>query len=338
MPPGPHPSDSGERDLYQVLWAYRRTIVGALLLGALGGLIASFLIRPLFRSEVVMFPAVTNSVSRSLLNEQSTGRDDILALGDEQDAAQLLQMLQSDRVRDRVAAEFDLMSVYRIDPQGRHPYSDLRSAFESHVKFQYTRFGSVRVSVLDPDPRRAADIANFIASEVDSVWKEMARERADKGLRIVERMVHELEASMRAMDDSLRQLRRLGVHDYLNQSERYNEYLGAAIVKGDQRAIKEFEERFAVLAEHGGTYVAYQDLLFNESKRLSVLRMKLEQAQADRDSDLPHKFLVNPAQPSDKPAWPVRWLLVVAGAVSTVLAALLGIAIRQGMRKLPTRP
>src|SRR5690606_41893671 len=126
-----------------------------------------------------------------------------------------------------------------------HRSTDFGSAFEATGRLRCTRFGRVRVSVPHPDPRRAADIANFIASEVDSVWKEMARERADKGLRIVERMVHELEASMRAMDDSLRQLRRLGVHDYLNQSERYNEYLGAAIAKGDQRAIQEFEQRIA---------------------------------------------------------------------------------------------
>ena len=50
-----------------------------------------------------MFPAVTNSVSKALLNEQSTGRDDILALGDEEDSEQLLQMLHSDRIRERVA-------------------------------------------------------------------------------------------------------------------------------------------------------------------------------------------------------------------------------------------
>src|SRR5690606_12045043 len=111
--------------------------------------------------------------------------------------------------------------------------------------------------------------------------------------------------------------------------ERYNEYLGAAIVKGDQRAVRAFEERFAVLAEHGGAYLNYQDLLFNESKRLSVLRMKLEQAQADRDSDLPHKFMVNRAQPSDRAARPVKWLVVLAGGLAALLVALLGIGIRE---------
>lgn len=323
-------------DLVLFLWARRRLIVGITLLGVITGLVAAFVIQPLYKSEIIMFPAVTNSVSKALLSEMSTGRDDILALGDEQDAEQLLQMLQSDRIRDRVASHFDLMSVYRIKPDAKHRQSDLIKAYEEHIQFEYTKFGSVRVSVLDPDPLRSADIANYIADQVDSVWKEMARERADKGFAIVERKVRMLEESIRMMDDSLRQLRQLGVHDYHTQSERYNEYLGAAIVKGDQRAIREFEDRFKVLAQYGGAYVTIQDRIFNETKRLSILKMKLEQAQADRDSDLPHKFVVNRAQPADKKDYPIRWLVVAISTIAGLLFALLLIVVQENIKKIRT--
>jgi capsular polysaccharide biosynthesis protein len=323
-------------DLVLFLWARRRMILGITAIGLVAGVAAAFLITPLYKSEVIMFPAITNSVSKALLTEQSTGRDDILALGDEEDAEQLLQMLHSDRIRDRVSSHFDLRTVYRIKPEAKHPMSDLRKAYERHIKPEYTKFGSVRVTVLDPHPERAADIANFIAAEVDSVWKEMASERAEKGYNVVEEKVRLLEESIRTMDDSLRVLRRLGVHDYSKQSERYNEYMGAAIVKGDQRAIREFEERFKVLAEHGGAYVAIQDRIFNETKRLSMLRMKLEQAQADRDSDLPHKFVVNRAQPSDKKDYPIRWLVVFISGLAALILALLLIVVQENVRKIRT--
>jgi hypothetical protein len=192
----------------------------------------------------------------------------------------------------------------------------------------------VRVTVRDPEPQRAADIANYIADQVDSVWKDMAKDRADKGFTIVERKVRGLEESISLMDDSLRQLRQLGVHDYHTQSERYNEYLGAAIVKGDQRAIKEFEERFKVLAEYGGAYVTIQDRIFNETKRLSILKMKLEQAVADRDSDLPHKFVVNRAQAADKKDYPIRWLVVAISTIAGLLLALLLIVVQENIKKI----
>jgi len=321
-------------DLVLYLWQRRRLIIGVTLIGLAAGVAAAFLITPLYRSEVIMFPAITNSASKALLNEQATGRDDILALGDEEDSEQLLQLLHSDEIRDRVAQRFNLFEVYRIKPDSRHRNSELREAYRDHIKFEYTKFSSVKVEVNDPDPQRAADIANFISAQVDSVWKEMARERAEKGLRIVRSKVEQLEADISQWQDSMRVLRDLGVHDYHTQTERYNEYLGAAIVKGDQRAVKEFEERFKVLAQYGGAYVTLQDRLFNETKRLSILRMKLEQAQADLESDLPHKFVVNRAQPADKKSYPIRWLIVAMSGISAFLLALLLIVIQENVNKV----
>ena len=336
MQQAPQAPGTNSFDLVLFLWARRKLIIGITALGLVAGVAAAFLITPLYRSEVIMFPAITNSASKALLNEQSTGRDDILALGDEEDSEQLLQMLHSDIVRDRVSQKFDLMTVYEIDPNGKHKRSELAEAFKDHIKFEYTKFSSVRVEVMDPDPQRAADIANYIADQVDSVWKDMAIERAQKGFMLVDTKVKELEADIRQMADSMRVLRELGVHDYHTQTERYNEYLGAAIVKGDQRAIKEFEERFKVLAQYGGAYVTLQDRLFNETKRLSVMKMKLEQAQADLESDLPHKFVVNRAQPADKKAYPIRWLIVAISGIASLLLALLLIVVQENVKKIRT--
>ena len=336
MQNGQHGKDFASFDLVLFLWGYRKLIIGITALGALAGVVVAFLITPLYMSEVVMFPAVTNSVSKALLNEQSTGRDDILGLGDEEDSEQLLQMLNSDRIRDRLTQRFDLMNVYEIDATAKHRISDLQRAFADHITFERTKFSSVRVQVLDPDPQRASDMANYISDQVDTVWTEMARERASKGFLLVQQKVADLNEEIRVMTDSMRVLRELGVQDYHTQTERYNEYLGAAIVKGDQRAIKEFEERFKVLAKYGGQYVTLQDRLFNETKRMSVFRMKLEQAQADMDSDLPHKFVVNKAQPSDKKHSPVRWLVVAINTVSAFLLSLLLIVVQVNIRKIRT--
>lgn len=334
MAQDPHSKDGNSFDLVLFLWGKRRFLVGMALLGLVGGIVAAFALTPRFRSEVILFPAITNSVSKALLNEQSTGRDDILALGDEEDAEQLLQILHSDQVRDRTAERFNLLDVYEIKPDSRHKRSELRDAYESHVKFEYTKFGSVRVEVMDKDPQRAADMANFMSMQVDSVWNEMAHERALKGYRIVKESVDELQAEIKLIGDSMEVLRSLGVQDYHTQSERYNEYLGAAIVKGDKRAIDEFERRFAILAKYGGAYVQLQDRQFNEIRRLSVLNMKLEQAKADLDSDLPHKFTVNEAYPADRKSFPVRWLVVAISLAGTTILALVLLVAAENIRKI----
>lgn len=321
-------------DLALFLWRRRRLVGGITLLGLIGGIVAAIAAPPQYKSEVILFPAITNSISKALLSEQSTGRDDILALGDEEDAEQLLQILHSDMVSDRTAKQYDLMKVYRINPEGKHKYSELAKAWESHVKFEYTRFGSVRISVLDEDPQRAADMANFISAQVDSVWSHMDRERALKGYLIVKEETDKLTAEIAAIKDSMDVLRGLGVQDYHSQAERFNEYLGAAIVKGDQRAISEFDRRFAVLAKYGGAYVTLQDRQFNELKRLSTLQMKLGQAKADLDNNLPHKFIVNQGYPADRSSWPIWWLVVGVSTVSAFLLALFLIIGQETVRKI----
>ncbi|MBK9420902.1 MAG: hypothetical protein IPN44_07600 [Flavobacteriales bacterium] len=321
-------------DPLEFLWNGRRLLVGITLLGLIAGIVATLVITPLYRSEVILFPAITNSVSKALLSEQSTGRDDILALGDEEDAEQLLQILNSDIVRDRASTRFDLMKVYKIKPDGEHRNSELRDAYEGHVKFQYTKFGSVSVEVMDAEPQRAADMANFISAQVDSVWNAMAHERAFKGYNIVKDGVEKLTAEIGQIEDSMSVLRSLGVQDYHTQAERYNEYLGAAIVKGDQRAIDAFDERFKVLAKYGGAYVTLQDRQFNEVKRLSALRLKLEQANADLHSDLPHKFTVNDAYPADRKSYPVWWLLIPGFTLAAFIMAVVLLAVNERISRI----
>ena len=321
-------------DLVVFLWKQRRLLIGITLLGAIAGVIASYVITEKFRGEVILYPAISNSASRSLLNEQSGSRDDILALGDEEDAQQLMQMLQSDEIRDRTTTKFDLMTHYRIDPEGEHKRAELREVYEDHVTFEFTKFGSVRIDVMDEDPQRAADMANFIASEVDSVWNAMQMERASIGVRLVESKLTEAENNVTWLNDSLGRIRAAGVQDYHTQSERFNEYMGAAIVKGDERAIRLFDEKFKVLAQYGGAYLTLQSQLDNELWRLNQLRTKLTQARADMESELPHKFIVNKALPADKKSYPIRWLITAISTASAFLLALLFIMVRENLAKL----
>lgn len=315
------------------LWKKRRQILWITLLGLVAGVIAAYLIRPRYKSQVVLFPAITNSASRALLGQLMTGRDDILALGDEADAEQLLQVLSSDQVRDHTCAMFDLMKVYAVDSNGEHRNTELHEAFLDHVQFEYTKFGSVKVTVMDVEPKRAADMANYITSEVDTVWNGMERQRASIGVKVVEDKLKEIERNILVLNDSLGRLRMAGVQDYHTQSERFNEYLGAAIVKGDDRAVRALDERFKVLAQYGGNYLTLQSQLDDEIGHAAELRSMLTQARADLDNDMPHVFVVDKAQVADKKSYPIRWLLVTMSALSAFVLALLFTTVQESMRK-----
>jgi uncharacterized protein involved in exopolysaccharide biosynthesis len=308
-------------------------LLGITLVAAVLGTALSFAVRERFTSKVVLFPAVSNSPSRATMMDGGA-QDDLLGIGDDEDAQQLLQMLQSNELRLRAEKRFDLYTAYRIDPQGAHHQDDLHKAYDDHVSFEYTKYGSVNINVWDNDPQRASDLANYISEEVDSVWNDMQRTRAAVGVKLLEARLAEIDAGIVQINDSMALLRESGVNDYRTQSERFNQALGEAILKGDHRAVNELDERFRALARYGGPYVAAEGTLNNELWRQGYIRTQIMQAKADLQADLPHKFVVERAMPADKKSYPVRWVMVVVSAISGLMLAMVLLVVQLNLKRL----
>ena len=73
----------------------------------------------------------------------------MMMLGEEEDAQHLLQILYSDKIRERTADRFDLVAAYGIEANSKHKRAELYEAFKDNVSFEYTKYGTVRVEVMD---------------------------------------------------------------------------------------------------------------------------------------------------------------------------------------------
>ena len=60
---------------------------------------APMFITPKFESTVIMFPTSTASISKSLLAKNNPSKEDLLSFGEEEQAEQLIQILNSDEIR-----------------------------------------------------------------------------------------------------------------------------------------------------------------------------------------------------------------------------------------------
>lgn len=313
------PSTVGFQDLFGSLWSNRKFILLICSLGLVASVVVSFLIPEQFKSTAIIFPTRLNSVSKAILSEHAGGYDDILLYGEEMQAEQLLQILLSDRARAQMVEEFDLYNVYEVDRDEPHAYTSVADAFDANVRSKRTRYGSIEIEVLDGDPERAAAMANRMVDLVDEIKSDIQKERALKGLNIVESKLNESKLRVDILNDTLSKLRALGVNDYETQAERYHEQMGLAVVQNNQRAVKFFEEQFVVLSKYGGLYTTLQLELEDEVRNMGKLRIQYEKAKANYESDLPHKFVVDQARVADKKSYPVRWLIVVLGTGSAFL-------------------
>lgn len=280
-------------------------------------------ITPLYKSSVILFPVSSNSVSKALLTDQPTAKSDILEFGEDEQTEQMLQILNSGIIRDKIVKKYDLMSHYGINLNSKFKYTYLFKEYESNITFRRTEFMAVKITVLDKDPQVAADIANSISDLLDSTKNAMQKERAIRGFKIVEKEYLKLQNEIAKMEDSLTKIRQLGVFDYETQSEMMNQQLAIEIARGNQRGITALNEKLNVLANYGGAYVSIRDQLEHEKKQLSYLKARYEEAKVDATENLPQKFVVESAYKAEKKSYPIRWVIVLVSVISTLIVAVM---------------
>ncbi len=316
------------------LFKWRKLLFITTLIGAVASVIVSLLIHNVYRSTVILFPTTTSSISKALLAENPGSKQDILQFGQEEEAEQMIQVLNSDNIRDMLAKKWKLYEHYGIGADDKFRKTLLIEEYNGKVKIQRTEYMSVKVDVLDENPDYAAGIANDIASLYDSTMTKIRRERAEEGLRIVRESYANLMQEIELKQDSLNKLMKLGVNDYESQAERLNEALGRAITEGKTQAAREVEDRLKVLSTYGPAYIDIRDNLIYLRKQLAVIRTKYEEARVDAERALTNKFVVDAAVPSEKKAYPIRWLIVVLSTVATFLLSVLIVIAIENFGKL----
>ena len=182
--------DQARDSLLLFIWKKRILIFIVTAVAGLAALIVAFLITPQFKSTAIVFPAATSTVSFS---EQRNAKASSMDFGEEEQAEQLIQILQSSRIRNRIVRQFDLMDHYEIDKDDDNKNYKLGKAWSNHILFKRTRYGSIQIDVLDKDRELAAEIANKIVQLIDTVKNEMVRERTIPAFEISQRKKDILE-------------------------------------------------------------------------------------------------------------------------------------------------
>lgn len=320
-------------DLVVFAWEKRIPLIIVTVIAAVISIIVSFSITPLYKSTVVLFPAPALSVSKTLLSDNYSVRGGLLTFGEEEQADQLLQVLNSDEIRSRIIEKYDLKEHYEIDPDTKYPRTALNQQFKKNITFRRTEYMSVLIEVMDRNPEMAANIANDIAALIDTTMNIIQNDRATMALHIVEKEYEEIHKELKKLEDSLKTLQKMGIHDYESQSEVVNDAYAIAVSEGNLKGAEKLQERLDQLAEYGGAYVSVRDQLVYEKDKLSHLKTKLIEARVEVEQDLPHKFVVDKALVPERKAYPRKSVIVVVSTFSAFVLGLILLIIIDNLRK-----
>ena len=319
--------EADRNNLLLFLWRNRKTVILITSTTALVAVIISLLMTPLFRSTAIVFPAATSTVSFS---EQRNAKASSMDFGEEEQAEQLIQILQSARIRNRIVQKFDLMEHYEIASDDANKNYKLGKEYNNHITFTRTRYGSIEISVLDRDKELAANIANKIVQLIDTVKNEMVQERTIPAFQISQRKKDLLEQDISTILIELDSLSKLGVvsiEGRANLFQAYNESKNAI-----DRAF--FKDKIDVNQKYGARFDGLEELRDEKLTKVAKFEDAYDQAESDANTLFNHKFVVEPAVIADKKDKPKRMIIVVIAMFGGFVFSIFALLIRSRIREL----
>lgn len=162
---------------------------------------ASFLVHDTFTASSVMLPPDQDSELGSLLSGLAGSPALSRAFGfDATTKTNLyLGVLQSRHVQDKLIEQFQLQKVYK-QPDREKTEKMLRA----HTAIMTTNEEFIRVSVTEPDPKRAADLANAYVTELDRFLQENSNLNARRRREYLDTRLEDAHATLQKAENQLR--------------------------------------------------------------------------------------------------------------------------------------
>lgn len=179
-----------------------KVLVIVLIIGAACSVVASLLVTPRYKASAILFPTSSNRGSKAVLADKYSL--DFMDYGIERDCEYAIQIITSQSMEDDVCQRFNMMEHYGINPNDSQKMFKLHEAYRSNVNVKRTEFLGVEISVLDVDPQWAADIANFMANNYDSLSTRIQHQRAEDAYKLVADVCVLMQKDLYLLEDSLR--------------------------------------------------------------------------------------------------------------------------------------
>ena len=181
---------------------WRKLLIWVFCIALVASVIVSLLITPRFKATATLFPTNSNRLSKAIMDYHYSL--DFMDYGIERDCEYCIQILSSESMERDVCQRFNLLEHYGISPNDPHKMFKLHEQYRGNVNVKRTEFLGVEVSVLDVDPVWAADMANYIAANYDTVCHRIHHDRACNAAEIMQGVCDRMGQEIKDLQDSLK--------------------------------------------------------------------------------------------------------------------------------------
>ncbi len=273
-------------------------------------------LKPRYRSQAVVYP-----INISTYSIEST-------------TDQLVQLMQSNSIRDSVVQKFNLVQHYGIDTAKAEGRAILHYLWGERVGIEKTRFESVDLQVTDEDPVLARNMAVEILHQTNLLARSIQRHQSEELLQVIRLDLVGIRHKMDSVEMRLNQLRQTnGLLDYEQQAGELTRGYMRALTSNTGKAQKdEISSRLKGLEDHGGEFLRLSTLNTLLTEDLGKKLAQERQVELDLTKALTYSSTVVHPEVPDKKIYPVRWLVVLLSTCSALLLCYILLSLREPRR------
>lgn len=283
---------------------------------------SKFFIDPKYKSWAIIYPS------------------NLMPYSQESPTEQMLQLFQSDSIFNHVVNHFHLASHYELDSLSPTVYNQLLSVYSENVSIKKTEYEAVKIEVLDKDPQVACDLINEMVNAFNAYTLKLNRQKSQELVAIFEERLRRKSEQIDSINVALKAIAvKFGIIDYNAQSRELSKEYYRTIAGGNEKKIGELTNSMRNLEERGGEFHELENHIYNATNEYAALQSHLNILVSDAQKELTYTNMVVKPFPSNKKAYPVRWLIVTISACASLLFSLLVIMIIEGRKNnVPDAP
>lgn len=344
-------------EYWHLIVQHRRFIGIATVAAFVLSVIISLVLPKTYLAKASVLPPQQDNPASALLQSTALGSLAGGILGSQSQSDLWVGILNSQTVQDAVIARFGLRELYSTEN-----IEDTRKALARNVAIEKSQEEIISIGVEDEDPKRAADMANAFAEELDKISMGSATTSGQRVRIFVEKRLKEAKADFFKVEEDIRAFQeKYGVVKIDDQSkviiESIGELKGQIIAKEVQlqtllsyatptnpqaqllkTELSELRFKFRELEKgpsSNGIFIPTARLpeisinyarLFREAKvqetLFELLTQQYELARMQEAKDTPTVQFLDYAKPPEKKSKPKRVIIVLAGTFFAFLGSI----------------
>ncbi len=278
-------------------------------------------IKPKFKSTAIVYPSNLTPYSTESATEQ------------------MLQLFESDEIRDDLIKDFNLFDHYDIDTSDQYPLTQLYGQMSENIKIEKTKFESIDIEVWDTDPKLASRMVDSLLTKMHKKARALQREKSGEVVVIIKNQLDLKTAEMDSMESALLELRtQYGILDFDEQVKSFSRVYYEEVAAGRANAggNRAMDKVMTNLLNKGGEYISLKEHLWRVRGTYNDLKLNYESALKDMTKELTYSNVVTKPVPAEKKSSPVRSLIVLMFTCSMLLLSFIIIVLFENSKRMET--